>query len=290
MKIAVDAVDRNFLTIAPFLLVAVIIDAIFLAPFFGDGGCSEYFLPVGEGDSELIVTKTGAKILIDGGPANSLALESLDKIIAPSDRYLDLVVMTHAQLDHFGGLMDVIKSYRIGMFVWNGVENATETFKNLKRSMAERGVASIALKEGDRVTIGDTAMEILSPSAALLAGGDLNDSALIIEVDAGDIRSLFMSDVSSRVEEEIVRGIGGAINVLKVAHHGSKGASSGKFLRALSPDIAIIEVGENSYGHPAEEVINRLAAIGAKIVRTDETGIVKISGTATENIGVFAMK
>lgn len=290
LKIAAGFIDRNFRKIMPPLLVFAVVDAFALAPFFGGAGFREYFLPVGEGDSELVIAETGAKFLIDGGPANSLAVEALEKIIPPFDRSIDVMLMTHAQLDHFGGLMDVAASYRVGAFIWNGVPNETDTFEDFERMLAENGIESVVLAAGDRIVAGKTVVNVLLPDAPLSRESNLNETALIVEVDSGDIRTLFLSDASARIEEECAGRVGGPVDVLKVAHHGSKGSSSEKFLEAIAPPVAIIEVGKNGYGHPAGETLARLAAAGAKAFRTDEEGIVEIAKTEAGKIGVFAVK
>lgn len=289
LKVVAGFVDGHFKKLLPLLSVIGAIGIFSFGAVGGEGSFAEYFLPVGEGDSELIVTASGAKILIDGGPANSAVLESLDAILPPLDRSLDVVIMTHAQVDHFGGLMDVVKNYRVGLFLWNGVSGGTETFEAFKKILNEENVASLVVAEGDRMMIGKTEIRVLSPNKALLAGGDLNDSAIVIEVDAEDIKSAFMSDASLKIEETLAGRIG-RVDVLKVAHHGSRGSLSKRFFSIVSPSIAVIEVGKNSYGHPSAETVSALGAVGVRVFRTDEEGIVKVEKTAAGNIGVFAVQ
>jgi competence protein ComEC len=288
LRIVVDFIDGYFKKFSPFLLVIVVVGTLSFSVIGGKDSFSEYFLPVGEGDSELIITASGAKILIDGGPVNSAVLESLDAIFSPLDRSLDVIIMTHAEVDHFGGLMDVVKNYRVGLFMWNGIESGKETFKAFKKVLDEENIALLVIAEGDRMTIGGTKIYVVSPDKALLAGGDLNDSAIIVEVDAESMRSAFMSDISSNIEEMLAGRIG-RVDVLKVAHHGSKGSLSEEFFNTLSPTIAVIEVGKNSYGHPSREVVSALSTVGARVFRTDEKGIIKVKKTTDGNVGVFAV-
>ncbi len=289
LKVVAGFVDGHFKKLLPLLSVIGAIGIFSFGAVGGEDSFAEYFLPVGEGDSELIVTASGAKILIDGGPANSAVLESLDAILPPLDRSLDVVIMTHAQVDHFGGLMDVVKNYRVGLFLWNGVSGGTETFEAFKKILNEENVASLVVAEGDRMMIGKTEIRVLSPNKALLAGGDLNDSAIVIKADAEDIKSAFMSDASLKIEEMLAGRIG-RVDVLKVAHHGSRGSLSKRFFSIVSPSIAVIEVGKNSYGHPSAETVSALGAVGVRVFRTDEEGIVKVEKTAAGNIGVFAVQ
>ncbi len=289
LKIVTDLVNKDFLKLLPFLVVAVAIGIFSLNAFGGEYSFAEYFLPVGEGDSELIVTESGAKILIDGGPANSAVVESLDAILPPFDRSLDLVIMTHAQVDHFGGLMDVAKSYRIGLFLWNGFGSGPETFERFKRILSDENVPSLVVGADDRITIGGTEVYVVSPDDARPVGGDLNNSAIVIGVNTESVKSAFMSDVDSETEE-MLSGRIGRVDVLKVAHHGSSGSLSEKFFKVVSPGIAVIEVGTNAYGHPSKEVVAALEVVGARVFRTDEEGIIKVGETASGNIGVFAVR
>ncbi len=289
LKIAVDFVDKHFQKVLPFLLVVVAISLFSLGAAGGKDSFAEYFLPVGEGDSELIITASGAKILIDGGPANSAVLEALDAILAPFDRSLDVVIMTHAQVDHFGGLMDVVGNYRIGLFLWNGIGNGTDTFKAFEEILNRENITSLVVGASDRITIGGTEIRVISPGKALLDENDENASALVVEVNASGITSAFMSDVGPKIEELLADQIG-PVNVLKIAHHGSIGSLSEKFFTMTSPGIAVIEVGENTYGHPSKEVMSALVAVGARVFRTDKEGIVKVEKTAAGSIGVFAVR
>src|SRR5689334_7001064 len=106
-------------------------------------GLNIYFLDVGQGDSSLIVLPGGAKILIDGGPANKSVFGELEKVLSPSDRYIDLVMLTHPQLDHFGGLIDVLKRYRVGAFIYNGRDGTAQAWPYLKEIVSEKKIKTV---------------------------------------------------------------------------------------------------------------------------------------------------
>src|SRR3989344_5226187 len=122
-----------------FLVALVILDFFvwqrILVSAFCDDDLKLYFLDVGQGDSEFVVLPGGVKVLIDGGPPNGRVLGALDGILSPTERYIDLVIMSHSQLDHFGGLIDVLGRYKVGAFLWNGRDGTTEAFENLKRTL-----------------------------------------------------------------------------------------------------------------------------------------------------------
>src|SRR3989344_5746809 len=127
-----------------------------------------YFLDVGQGDGELIVFPDGVKVLIDGGPGKEILFE-LGEVLSPTDRYIDLVMITHPQLDHYGGVKDVIERYQIGAFIFNGEEGEGETWDGFKNELKEKEIPIIVLGEGDKIRYEDKEIDILSPTDGLLA-------------------------------------------------------------------------------------------------------------------------
>ncbi len=237
---------------------------------------SVYFLPVGQGDSELVILPGGVKILIDGGPPNAFVLKNLDRILSSRDRYLDIVALSHAQLDHFGGLIEVLKRYDIGVFVWNGVPGETTAAGYLMEVIKERNVPLVSLAAGDMIRHGGSDVKVLWPLAGeLMKKQDLNETALVLEFESNGKRALFTGDIGSKTESKIAGEYLDRVDILKVGHHGSKFSSSANFLNAIQPAVAIIEVGKNSYGHPTAEALKRLLDVGARIFRTDRDGLLK---------------
>jgi len=232
-----------------------------------------YFLDVGQGDSELIVLPGGVEILIDGGPSNGRALAELADILPFTDRYIDLVAMTHAELDHFGGLISIMNRYKIGAFLWNEVKGQSLALRDLEKVINGNKVKGIVLKTGDKIKYQNSVINVLSPGQEKFK--DINENSLVFNLVYKDTNFLFTGDIGKRVEE-LIKDKTGKIDVLKVAHHGSKYSSSAEFLNIIQPKVAVIEVGENSYGHPTEEMLERLKQIGASIFRTDKHGTIKV--------------
>ncbi len=262
------------------LALGIVVDAVLLIGLFAArASAGLYFLPVGQGDSEMIVLQSGAKILLDGGPPGGAVLNSLDAILGPRDRYLDIVILTHPQLDHYGGLIDVLQRYDVGVFVSNGMTSDVPAYGDLAKALLDDGVRTVALQAGDTVRVGDGTLAVDWPSTAALQAGDLNLAAIVIEYSGGGMQALFTSDIDAKTEQAILPTLGGPANVLKVAHHGSKYSSSPELLAAVRPQVAVIEVGKNSYGHPASEALARLKDAGALVFRTDEDGLIKISAS-----------
>src|SRR3990167_3570661 len=145
-----------------------------------------YFLDVGQGDSELVVLPGNVKLLIDGGP-DSKVLSSLSDILSPADRHIDLVILTHPQLDHFGGLIDVVRNYQIGAFVSNGRKSPIGAYIIFV-------LDSVALSESDRIKYKDYVFEILSPSQSNLLSRELNDTALVMLLKSSNLTALYTGD------------------------------------------------------------------------------------------------
>lgn len=249
-----------------------------------------YFLSVGQGDSELVVLPGGVQVLIDGGRGSG-ATQELASILPFFDRYLDLVVLSHPETDHFLGLIDVLKNYRVGTFISNGREGTADSWPALTGVLKNGEIPSVYLAAGDKICYRENCFNILSPDKDFLNSRETNDSGLVMELASAGSRVLFTGDIGKKVEDFLVKNYDLKIDILKVGHHGSKYSSSQEFLAASRPKFAFIEVGKNSYGHPTEEVLNRLAAIGATIYRTDRDGTIKIVfSKESSKIQVFKKK
>jgi competence protein ComEC len=256
------------------------------------GGSSKnieiYFLDVGQGDSELVVLPNNVKILIDGGPNNKVVGE-LSSILRPTDRYIDLVILSHPQTDHFAGLIDVLQRYKVGAFISSGRSGPAQSFKDLEKTIRENKIPTIALGEGDKINYLGSRFDVLSPSFNLLQSAKPNDWGLALKMASGGIKALFAGDIDSKIEENLALKYDLDIDILKVSHHGSKFSSSKSFLEKATPQISVIEVGKNSYGHPTEQTLKNLASIGSQIFRTDRDGTIKLL-INNEQVNVFKKK
>ncbi len=247
-----------------------------------------YFLDVGQGDSELIVLPGNVKILIDGGPNNKI-LEELSSVLKPTDRYIDLVVLSHPELDHFSGLVDILKRYQVGAFVSNGRRGNAPAFRDLEKIIKKNKIAIVALAEDDKIKYLKNSFDVLSPSKNLLQSAELNDTTLVMKFENEEVKILFTGDINKKIEGYLIKKRDLSVNVLKVSHHGSKFSTSREFLMEAAPKISVIEVGKNSYGHPTAETLNGLALIGAQIFRTDKNGTIKLI-ISNQQINIFKTK
>jgi len=265
-----------------FIVVAflIIFDFIIWVEIFLGGPAKNaalYFLNVGQGDSELISFQNNIKILIDGGPGGAAAKE-ISSLVSPFRRYIDLIVLTHAETDHFGGLIDIMKRYKVGAFIYNGIAKNSNGFGDIQKLLEENKTQTIILSEGDKIKYLDNNFDILSPGLNMSSVAT-NENALVLKLNSKNFNALFTADIGEKTETDLIKKYGGYLrsDILKVGHHGSKFSSTQNFLALVAPKISIFEVGKNSYGHPNPGVVERLANLGSQIFRTDQNGTIKIS-------------
>ena len=246
----------------------------------GDGDLHVYFLDVGQGDSALIVTPEGRQVLVDGGPAPDSAIRALSEAMPEGDRSLDLVVVTHLDADHSRGLIDVLDQYEVGAIV-AGTESSTASMYAQWQAGVERNkVDVVSVHQGYALDLGSGVVaEVLNPRSGISGGGSANNDALVLRMTYGSVSFLLTADIEAQTESLLaLMGAGIESTVLKVAHHGSKASSTAGFIDAVGPAVALISVGgDNSFGHPNDEVIGRLMRQigGENIYRTDRHGDVE---------------
>lgn len=237
------------------------------------------FLSVGQGDSSLVMLpgSGGArvKILIDAGPPNFLAQKNLEKILPVNDRYIDLIAISHPQLDHFGGLIELLKNYKVGAVLSSGLEGNQLAWQELKRIIKEKNIKEIIVENNDRIRYKDFIFNVFLPKQPAYEK-EVNDAGIVFLFSGKNMKAFFGADIGTKKEKELARLYDIDVDVLKVSHHGSKYSSDSKFLKEATPAIAVIGVGKNSYGHPTREALGRLASVGSQIFRTDTDGLVRV--------------
>lgn len=277
------------------LAIAFIVDVVlFVWAFWGNNSATLAsprlsFLNIGQGDSSLIELPGGIQILIDGGPDGKRLLENLEQILPPQDRRIDLLIMTHPQLDHFAGFIDVLKKYEVGAFLSSGRKVEIPAYKELISQLKKRDVPYIQVVEGDSIGVGQTKLRIVGPSPSELVSGELNDSSVVVLLESPEVKALYTGDIGFAVEKRLVEDYNIDVDVLKVGHHGSRFSSSEQFLAETTPELSAIIVGKNTYGHPTASALERLEKYSQKITRSDKDGIIQVIGGANA-LQVFNFK
>jgi len=243
-----------------------------------EGRLSVTFLDVGQGEAILIEGPAGQRILVDGGPSDDALAPALGRHLAFYDRRIDLVVLTHPQADHLGGLPWVLGRYDVGGVLAGPVEGDSGVYREWVRALQSSAVPATDAARGRWIDLGGGArLVVIGPTAAQSAPNELNEASLVLKLSMGDISLLLTSDIGAPSEEDLLEsGADLRADVLKVGHHGSTGSSTPAFVFRVQPIVDVISVGAgNSYGHPAPEVLERLA--GDLVLRTDLHGDVTLA-------------
>jgi len=242
-----------------------------------------HFIDVGQGDSSLIITPKAKTILIDAGD-EAHAKKVVSYIREQGIEKLDLVIATHPDADHIGGMDKVIKNFDIGVFAMPDVSAKTNQYKQIQRELKAKKMKVTRLYQGDKVQIDDDIdFEILSPVKGKKYD-DTNEYSIVAKIVYKDTSFILMGDATMENEVDIINNVPDIdIDVLKLGHHGSSTSSSDYFITKTSPNIAIISCGKNNkYGHPHQEVMRVLKKHGVTPYRTDEMGDIVITSDGKE--------
>ncbi len=247
-----------------------------------DGGpdLALHFLDVGQGDAAAVRTPGGHWVVIDAGPAGR-GSDAGRRVVAPflarrGVRQLAAVFVSHAHADHLGGLPSVLRAVRPGLVVEPATIYPDPLYLGFLRLLAEERIGWHPGRAGECFRLDGVSFSILHPGADWTRWGeDINEDSLVLLVEYGDFQALFAGDAGFPAEEALQNEVG-PVDVLKVGHHGSRGSTGPGWLEQLQPEVAVISVGRNEYGHPAPATMARLGQAGIRIRRTDEDGTVSV--------------
>ena len=248
-----------------------------------------HFIDVGQGDSEFIELPDGKTVLIDAS-TRSAGEDVVTYIEDLGYNAIDIVIATHPHEDHIGGLPDVIDAFDIGqMYMSNGI-STTKIFETLLDKISENMIPVDVADAGELLMSG-TGYELTCVGPIGDEYDDLNNYSIVTRLDVGSSSFLFTGDCEAACEQEMIdAGVDLDVDILKVGHHGSSTSSSEAFLDAVSPEVAVISCGlDNEYGHPHDETLEKLDAIGCDVLRTDLNGDITIS-TDGENGYYFSFE
>ncbi|MFA5136578.1 MAG: hypothetical protein WC489_04250 [Patescibacteria group bacterium] len=258
-----------------FLIVAV----IFCTSYFSEKN-KVVFCDVGQGDGAYIRIRNSVDLIIDAGPANNQMLRCLGAHMPFYDRQIEYVIISHLQTDHYGGMLEVLKRYRIRTVFLLPFEDTKKQTKILEKALHSRNTQIIHPVSGDSLSVLDAQILFVSPSKKRLnlPKKDKNDLSIVVDFRFPADRFLFTGDISASVLDGIGLQSFTGSSILKIPHHGSKYGLSSQSLINIDPQIAVISAGSNnSYGHPAKEILDMLEMHGVLIRRTDVEGDIVFS-------------
>ncbi len=240
----------------------------------GSGKLRVIFIDVGQGASQLLISPSGKTLLIDAGN-NDKEQVMLDALKSYGISRLDIVIGTHPDADHIGGLDKVIDQHEVGRIYMPKVSSTTKTFESVLRSIQRKGLkvstakAGLNLEWDNAVTV-----KMLAPVRTY---EDTNDMSAVIKVTYGQHSFLLTGDAERNSEKDMLAsGADLRSDVLLVGHHGSKSSTSAVFLTKVNPKYAVIQSGaDNKYGHPTQTVLKRLQKQGVQVYRNDKQGTVE---------------
>jgi len=235
------------------------------------------FLDVGQGDAIYIEAPNGRQVLIDGGPDAKL-LASLAKVMPFADRSIDMLIATHNDMDHIGGFPLLLDNYKITSIIENGAISNTKTSSILEEKIEKKKINKIIASRGMRIVLDDKKniyFDILFPDRGV-SKMDSNDGSIVGKLVYGENSFMFTGDATIYTEnliewnekEDTLKA-----DVLKLGHHGSNTSSSILWLEKVHPEVAIVSAGKaNKYGHPNQEVLDRLKSLKIPFLNTAQMG------------------
>ena len=239
------------------------------------------FLDVGQGDAIYIEAPNGNQLLIDAGEGKQI-LPALAGVMPFYDRSLDVVLATHPDADHIGGLASVLESYEVVGIMDTGLSSDTATYRAFLEAVEEEikdsknNSQNLVARAGARINLGNNVyLDILWPRQ-VFANQEANGASVVARLVYGETSALLTGDAPVVVERALLTTYPDfRSDILKVGHHGSKTSSDPAFLKAAAAQYAIISAGAgNRYGHPTQTVLDKLAAAGAQVLRTDAAGTI----------------
>ncbi len=229
------------------------------------------FLDIGQGSSVLI-NNPKLQVLYDVGPYGYKALNELKKLMPFYDKTIEVIIISHPDKDHYGGIFDILKRYKIGIILISPVKSEESGYLTFIEKVKESKIPLLALDEEDLIETNYEKIYVLNPAPKLFKTE--NQNSLVLKVFKNNKSFLLTGDIDKKVEEYLFNKYKEFLksDFILIPHHGSKYSSSENFLRLFANSFAIIQVGKNKYGHPHKEVVNILNKLNIKYWRTDLQG------------------
>ena len=242
-----------------------------------------HFIDVGEGDCTLIQPPGGENILVDGGKWQ-MARKVLRYLRRHGIETIDLMIATHPDPAHSGGLTEVVRNFEVKKFIDPGRDLPSPFYVELLQTLKDRNVPRERVRRGDEFRFGEVIIKILNPPEKLF--DTLDDCSIVAEIRYRGNRFLLPGDAEQKAEIDLfVNKHLSRCQVLKVGQHGSSSSSCKGLLRLVKPEVAVISCGKNNlYGHPTREVLDRLEAVGCDTYRTDRLGDIRVESDGRQYV------
>lgn len=274
------------------LILLAVLTALFIVPSL-DNRVHLVFCDVGQGDGILIYQKQ-TQIVIDAGSDKKI-LSCLGRHMPFWDRKIELAIITNPDLDHYGGFVDIVRTYEVGQFAISDVGKHDSGFETLEGEVEKRKIEVIEVSRGNKLKLGEMELNILWPlkeivevlpdedtSNKKVLGENItehspNEFSIVAEFVFGDFQALLTGDIEPPATDTAANAITRHVELLKVPHHGSKNGLTEKMLQNSKPQIAVISAGrKNKFGHPHGEIVNLLNDQGVKILGTYNEGEIEV--------------
>lgn len=241
------------------------------------------FFDVGQGDATFIESPTGTQVLIDGGRGDRAVLRALAQHMSPFDRHIDMVVATHPDSDHIGGLIDVLKRYEVDTILMNDNVNDTPAYYAFMKAVEDEKATVVTAIRGQVYDLGkgeagSTTLTVLFPDRSV-RDLESNTSSIVTKLSYGESDVLLTGDSPEAIETYLVGQDSSSLQseVLKIGHHGSRTSSAPLFVETVQPSVGIISAGkDNDYGHPHREVMEVMKMYGVETKNTAEVGSIRL--------------
>jgi competence protein ComEC len=253
-------------------------------------------LDVGQGDCILIQSSYNKETIVVDTGGNFLAKNDkfmVNSIIVPTLKSqgvsrIDYLIITHGDYDHAGNTIETLKKFKVKNIILGAKKNLTSLEKDVINFAKQNKIKIHSINNSNKIVLSNGIIEILTPYTDDLEG---NSSSITFILSSNKFNLLFMGDLEYIGEEWLTNNYKlPVIDVLKVSHHGSKGATSDKFLQAIKPKLALISAGKNNlYKHPHKETLQRLRTINSKIYRTDSNGAIKLD-ISEKSVTIFTAR
>lgn len=273
--------NSKYLIFGLFLVCSLAILFLLFIQSFPDGKLHLVFCDVGQGDGILIVTPSGKQVVIDGGPGD-LILSCLGKNMPFYDKNIELMVLTHPQLDHMGGQIDIFKRFKVEKVIATNAVNDTPEYSAWLKEFKNEGSHNFIPSQNLKIKLDNNLTAIvlwpIDGNYNQTQPSDLNETSIVFRLEYGQFCALFTGDIGKDSQDILaLANPQQECQLLKVPHHGSKNNISEGLWRQIMPRIAVISAGrKNRFGHPHKETIEALEKLGSRILRNDQQGVIEI--------------